>query len=482
MATLEYVQIPPYATRLHPNSHRAQSKVESSLPSPLRRASTFKSPTSPSNATSIGIGGQAMTLIPQLLFSSINIPADATGSEGANPPGTAAGSSSGNSRIISKARLLSSRDPLSIPISTANFRRFVSKVGPVFWLQDRVEEIILWRRGWRVTGSWMALYAFLCYFPRLILLIPHTVLISVLVSTHPSFSSQHPSNPDAEIPTPPPAQAAEASPAWQANLTAIQNLMGAISDLDDLLLPYLPYLTHKSPYTPLLAALTIVTLPMTLLLVCVPMFPLRLFALLAGWAVLGAGHPSVRSRVLPALLARAKSDKHVRCALAKAVDDDAMLDAVWSSELRSVELWENERWAEGAASSSGDNAAGEAKEGWGKGNLKVDERAAWTRGRDGWSGVGEGGVSNLTFSLAPGWRFVETEDWRPDLHADWAGEGVAGDLDGWVYTNDAWQDALPAPTNTKACSGAGWGGGAGVTRRRRWVRRIYYSNDEESPP
>lgn len=162
MATLEYVQIPPYATRLHPNSHRAQSKVESSLPSPLRRASTFKSPTSPSNATSIGIGGQAMTLIPQLLFSSINIPADATGSEGANPPGTAAGSSPGNSRIISKARLLSSRDPLSIPISTANFRRFVSKVGPVFWLQDRVEEIILWRRGWRVTGSWMALYAFLC--------------------------------------------------------------------------------------------------------------------------------------------------------------------------------------------------------------------------------------------------------------------------------------------------------------------------------
>ena len=29
--------------------------------------------------------------------------------------------------------------------------------------------------------------------------------------------------------------------------------------------------------------------------------------------------------------------------------------------------------------------------------------------------------SNLTFSLAPGWSFVETEDWRPDLEGVWGG-------------------------------------------------------------
>ncbi len=28
--------------------------------------------------------------------------------------------------------------------------------------------------------------------------------------------------------------------------------------------------------------------------------------------------------------------------------------------------------------------------------------------------------SNLTFSLEPGWAFVETEDWRKDLEASWA--------------------------------------------------------------
>lgn len=34
--------------------------------------------------------------------------------------------------------------------------------------------------------------------------------------------------------------------------------------------------------------------------------------------------------------------------------------------------------------------------------------------------------SNLTFSLAAGWSFVETEDWRPDLDGAWA-DGVGGD-------------------------------------------------------
>jgi hypothetical protein len=60
------------------------------------------------------------------------------------------------------AKLLSNRDSLSIQITTANFRRFVSKSGPVFWFQDRVEEIFLWRCGWQYTVAWGSAYAFLC--------------------------------------------------------------------------------------------------------------------------------------------------------------------------------------------------------------------------------------------------------------------------------------------------------------------------------
>ena len=90
--------------------------------------------------------------------------------------------------------------------------------------------------------------------------------------------------------------------------------------------------------------------------------------------------------------------------------------------------------------------------------------------------------SNLTFSLSPGWLFVETEDWRPDLEGIWIApletdnseshlslmkQVLIWALDGWVYTNDTWSDPRPAPLEE-------WKLANGLTRRRRWVRRIYY--------
>jgi hypothetical protein len=57
---------------------------------------------------------------------------------------------------------MSTKDPLSLPTTTTNFRRFVGKCGPVFWFQDRVEEIFTWKKGWKVTTAWMAAYSFLC--------------------------------------------------------------------------------------------------------------------------------------------------------------------------------------------------------------------------------------------------------------------------------------------------------------------------------
>jgi hypothetical protein len=88
----------------------------------------------------------------------------------------------------------------------------------------------------------------------------------------------------------------------------------------------------------------------------------------------------------------------------------------------------------------------------------------------------------LTFALEPGWKFVESEDWKEDLHAGWAGfradqsrftpNGKEYDswmtLEGWVYTNDAWQDARCQPLDEWYMRR--------MTRRRRWMRRIYYSS------
>jgi len=178
------------------------------------------------------------------------------------------------------------------------------------------------------------------------------------------------------------------------------------------------------------------------------------------------------------------------------IDDDRLDDRHWGAEMREVELWENERWAPGPgpASSSSlqvqddpgdagedeseglDGGSGVAAAGsgtWSKTHLRPSDRAPWTRGRDGWSGVGGEVSSNLTFSLAPGWAFVETEGWRPDAVGSWvcaaskSGDPVCGsDENGWVYTNDVWADPHRAPLESWKASG--------MTRRRRWVRRVYF--------
>ena len=147
---MDYVDIPSYATRLRSDKPsddiRPAPKIVTSLPrpehSPVRSSSTpTNQPMSPSK------GGSNLTSM--LLSSALQLPANAPSA----PRDYAAGKG---------AKLLSTKDPLSIPITTVNFKRFVAKSGPIFWLQDRVEEILLWKKSQRYTLVWMAAYAFIC--------------------------------------------------------------------------------------------------------------------------------------------------------------------------------------------------------------------------------------------------------------------------------------------------------------------------------
>ena len=142
--TMDYVHIPSVARRLSPNDgHPTQPHPR--IQSPV---SPVYSPTSPAEPTSSFPAKTALGILPaMLLASTAGIPTSGSFS-GQRGPGT----------------LISTRDPLSIPTTSANFRRFVSKVGPIFWLQDRIEEILMWKRGWKVTTVWMAVYTFLCKF------------------------------------------------------------------------------------------------------------------------------------------------------------------------------------------------------------------------------------------------------------------------------------------------------------------------------
>ena len=61
-----------------------------------------------------------------------------------------------------KIRALSSqRESLSLPGMTNSFRRFVARCGTIFWVEDRVEEVLYWRKPvW--TWAWMLLWSFIC--------------------------------------------------------------------------------------------------------------------------------------------------------------------------------------------------------------------------------------------------------------------------------------------------------------------------------
>jgi len=173
--------------------------------------------------------------------------------------------------------------------------------------------------------------------------------------------------------------------------------------------------------------------------------PVKIIFLTAGLGPIILSHPYIFP-LLPLVLS---SNEKVFLTRWRAFrDDDRLSETCWHSELREVELWENERWEK-------------EKRVWGK----DAERHRWTRGADGWSPLsGEGQVSNLTFALEPGWTFVESEDWKEDLHAAWA--HLRADQRGWVYSNDAWQDTRSQPLEEWYTRG--------MTRRRRWTRRIYH--------
>ena len=140
--SMDYVDVPPVAGRLSPTYARpAHPSSHTQLPTnPAHSSPTSTEPTATAPAKTM------LSNLPAMLLASTAVFPTSGNISGQRGPG----------------HLLTTRDPLSIPITTVNFRRFVSKAGPIFWLQDRIEEILMWKRGWKVTTVWMAAYAFFC--------------------------------------------------------------------------------------------------------------------------------------------------------------------------------------------------------------------------------------------------------------------------------------------------------------------------------
>lgn len=91
-----------------------------------------------------------------------------------------------------------------------------------------------------------------------------------------------------------------------------------------------------------------------------------------------------------------RSSKPVWMTMQRFLDDDKLSDECWNSEMREVELWENERYAgpiQSLYTDSYPSSSAATQKGWSKQNLRVDERGAWTRSRDG-SNVASGSIGH----------------------------------------------------------------------------------------
>lgn len=119
-------------------------------------------------------------------------------------------------------------------------------------------------------------------------------------------------------------------------------------------------------------------------------------------------HKRTPSEALP------QPSKPIPMVLQRMIDDDRLSDRAWNSEIAEVDLWENERLDStfpsvspysdadcniGLAHHDPTHSTSAHTSPWSKSNLKSGERTAWTRGRDGWNGVGAGGtITNVEAS------------------------------------------------------------------------------------
>ncbi|KAF5361394.1 hypothetical protein D9758_006271 [Tetrapyrgos nigripes] len=133
-------------------------------------------------------------------------------------------------------------------------------------------------------------------------------------------------------------------------------------------------------------------------------------------------------------------------------EQEEMIDRIRNAELREVELWENERcYSQTAARFAGVVAAA---------NAVQDANATSSRKRrkrlnptltpqpqdTTHLNPHPSYSSNPTFSLAPGWKFIETEDWRVDYDAGAGGVGA---------TSTFKEDKVASPLSTDAEDGDG---------------------------
>ncbi|WFD30376.1 hypothetical protein MSPP1_001395 [Malassezia sp. CBS 17886] len=369
----------------------------------------------------------------------------------------------GAARLPTDAR----KAPLSVATTSVNFRGFVQKSGPMFYIQDSVEATLMWD-DWPWTTMWMAIWAVLALNPHLFYCVPPVILIIVMCKNYFTRFPRAPAETDqapgdalraalqgtavlSESPRAPPLEPRpvhEGELRFYMNMRDIQNMMRLVIDAYDDIAPLVALLNWSDvPRT--LRLLQAAMVAAVALFFIGPYIPFRAVLLLGGEGALLANHPWMKPSVAAAAKRmtkgraarrRAQRMRRLKQAVSDVLDEDRLPESVWAHGWCDMQVYENQRLRVGLLQAPNE-------ERWSGQNLLVGERSPWTKGADGFSSPDatvdgfDFTMSMLDFALQPGWAWVEQDSWRIDWGGTWC--SVGADEHGFVYTNSSWQNPAP---------------------------------------
>lgn len=357
-----------------------------------------------------------------------------------------------------------------------NFRRFNSRIGVVFVMENRMIYLFTWRRP-TATMSFLAVYSLLCLKPHLLPLVPlGLILFSIMI---PSFLARHPTpaNDPRITPSfrgPPTAPASRVKPApelsvdfWR-NMRDLQNSMEDISRLHDaaneFITPYTNFSDEPLSSTLFLAVVVLASVAF----IGSTLVPWRAIALLAGWLLTAAGHPAaVKVLLSTRSLSNIRQHKEMlQSMLRNWIEGDILMDA--PPEMRQVEVFELQKY----------HSLSETWEAWLFSPSPYDPLSPSRM-----EGYRAKGTQFFEDVQAPsGWVWKEKK-WTLDLFSrEWVEQrmitGVEIETEGerWVYDIPPEEvdqlDGLPyRKKRVRSAPKSGWEEGTGVEKRGEWRRR-----------
>ncbi|KAG9963486.1 Pex24p-domain-containing protein, partial [Aureobasidium melanogenum] len=399
-----------------------------------------------------------------------------------------------------RSRQYVDKPQFSLPVMSANFRRFNARIGIVFVFQNQMIRLFTWRVPTH-TMSFLAVYTLVCLQPALAPVVPLAALLFFVMI--PSFLTRHPPppvvNPSSSVdaaaaeqyaaygysgPAVAPPQrvkpAPEMSKDFFRNMRDLQNCMEDFSRVHDgaiaIITPYTDFSNERLSSAVFLGLTALVSIAF----LAAHLVPWRAILLLAGWSATAAGHPRAQEILINAASLAQLQLIYDRICVAGSewVESDILLDE--PAEVREVEIFELQRLQKHTL--GGD--AGAVLEGeWEPWLFTPQPYAPTSPSRV----AGARPVGTQFFEDVqppPGWLWRDKK-WTLDLGSrEWVEErcvsAVEIETEGerWVYDLDTTKDSKTKPT-TSALSPPpkSWEEGPTVStkgewRRRRWVRLV----------